>query len=36
MEMMMEMSTILVMTSMFISLGILVGVVVKTLGDSEK
>ncbi len=32
----MEMSTILVVTSMFVSLGILVGAVVKTLGDSDK
>lgn len=34
--MVMEMSTILVVTSMFVSLGILVGAVVKTLGDSDK
>jgi|APCry1669189070_1035195.scaffolds.fasta_scaffold64155_1 hypothetical protein len=32
----MEMSTILVVTSMFVSLGILVGAVVKTLGDSDQ
>ena len=34
--MVMEMSTILVVTSMFVSLGILVGAVVNTLGDSDK
>ena len=32
----MEMSTILVVTYMFVSLGILVGAAVKTLGDSDK